>query len=174
MRAALEARVGALHLRQRLGIEEAFEAKLFGQSFGFFHLENWYSVHAFIRNSLRLVGLYRRGQRNALDLRLREHDLVVRGLPAAFEGYRILHLSDLHLDMRHDFPHQLIESVRGLQYDLCVLTGDYRGRTYGCFEAALNALALVRTHLSGPVYGILGNHDTIRLVPGMEAMGVRM
>jgi predicted MPP superfamily phosphohydrolase len=32
----------------------------------------------------------------------------------------------------------------------------------------------VRSHLKGPVYGVLGNHDTIRMVPGLEEMGVRM
>ena len=26
----------------------------------------------------------------------------------------------------------------------------------------------------GPVYGVLGNHDTIRMVPGLEDMGIRM
>ena len=29
-------------------------------------------------------------------------------------------------------------------------------------------------HLSGPVYGILGNHDTIRMVPGLEALDIRL
>ena len=28
--------------------------------------------------------------------------------------------------------------------------------------------------LHGPVYGVLGNHDTIRMVPGLEEMGIRM
>jgi predicted MPP superfamily phosphohydrolase len=32
----------------------------------------------------------------------------------------------------------------------------------------------VRDHISGPVYGVPGNHDTIRMVPGLEAMGIRM
>jgi len=32
----------------------------------------------------------------------------------------------------------------------------------------------VRARLEGPVYGVLGNHDTIRMVPAMEDMGIRM
>jgi predicted MPP superfamily phosphohydrolase len=28
--------------------------------------------------------------------------------------------------------------------------------------------------LKGPIYGVLGNHDTICMVPGLEAMGIRM
>ena len=55
-----------------------------------------------------------------------------------------------------------------------MLTGDYRGKTFGPFDAALNGLAEVRSRLTGPVYGVLGNHDTICMVPGMESMGIRM
>jgi len=33
----------------------------------FFHLENWYSVHALIRNSLRLAGLHARGRPQRAD-----------------------------------------------------------------------------------------------------------
>jgi uncharacterized protein len=32
----------------------------------------------------------------------------------------------------------------------------------------------VRNHLHVPVYAVLGNHDTIRMVPEIEAMGIRM
>ena len=69
---------------------------------------------------------------------------------------------------------RLIELVDGMRYDLCVLTGDFRGKTFGPFEAALDGVSRVRAHLKGPVYGVLGNHDTIQMVPGLEAMGIRM
>ena len=69
---------------------------------------------------------------------------------------------------------RLIELVDGLRYDLCVLTGDYRGKTFGPFEAALAAVGRIRVHLSAPTYGVLGNHDTIQMVSGLEAMGIRM
>jgi uncharacterized protein len=68
----------------------------------------------------------------------------------------------------------LTELLRDLAYDICVLTGDYRGGTFGPFEATLDGLARLRSHLKDPVYGVLGNHDTIRMVPGMEGMGIRM
>jgi uncharacterized protein len=38
----------------------------------------------------------------------------------------------------------------------------------------LNGVARVRAHLKEPVYGVLGDHDTIQMVPGLEAMGIRM
>jgi predicted MPP superfamily phosphohydrolase len=69
---------------------------------------------------------------------------------------------------------RLIELVDGMRYDLCVLTGDYRGKTFGPFAATLEGIARVRAHLKEPVYGVLGDHDTVQMVPGLEAMGIRM
>ena len=65
-------------------------------------------------------------------------------------------------------------SNQPVRYDICVLTGDYRGETFGPFEVALDGVGRVRSRLKGPIYGVLGNHDTIRMVPGLEAMGIRM
>lgn len=170
----LEERVGRVHLRQRLGIERDFEARVLGQGTAFFHLENWYSVHGLIRGCLRLSGLYGRGHRNTTRLETNWHELRIRGLGSAFEGYRILHISDLHLDMTPHLTHTLIERVREVDYELCVLTGDYRARTYGPHADAMREMGNLRTHLKDPVYGILGNHDSIMMVHDMEAMGVRM
>ena len=171
---ALEARLGRVHLRQRLGIESDHEAQVFGQGRNFFHIENWYSVHALIRNGLRATLIYQRGRRNARDIGLRRNELRVVGLPRPFDGFTLLHVSDLHLDMSPDLPDALIRAVHGLDYDLCVMTGDFRARTFGPYAAALEGLARVREVLNGPVYGVLGNHDTIRMVPGMERLGVRL
>jgi len=172
--ARLEARLGRLHARQRLGIESDHEAQVFGQGLNFFHIENWYSVHAVIRNTLRVAGLYGRGQRNAGRVRLRRNTIVSPRLPSAFAGFTILHLSDLHADMSQPAMAALTELVTGLDYDLCVLTGDYRGQTFGPYAAALEGVARVLARLRRPVYGVLGNHDTIRMVPGLEDLGVRM
>lgn len=170
----LEQRIGRVHLKQRLGIEKDYEARVFGQGINFFHIENWYSVHRVIRGVLRLTGLHGRGRRNALDVRQRHNNVILPQLPIAFDGFRILQISDLHLDMNAQVPHALIERVRVIDYDLCVLTGDFRGKTYGPHEPAVDAMRRVRAFLKDPVYGVLGNHDTIRMVPGLEAMGIRM
>jgi uncharacterized protein len=172
--AALEPRLGRLHVRLRLGLEDEYEAHIFRKGTHFFHLENWYSVHSLIRNSLRLVGLHGRGRRNALAIQVRENEIVLPNLPRAFDGFTILQLSDLHLDMSREFVHTLIEAVRPLDYDLCVLTGDYRARTFGPFQPALDGLQQLRAHLKESVYAVLGNHDSIRMVPAMEAFGYRL
>lgn len=174
MRDRLEERIGRLHLKQRLGIETEYEARIFGQGRNFFHIENWYSVHGLLRGALRVMGVHGRGRRNARAIQIRHNKIVLPRLPAAFDGFRILHISDLHLDMAEDMPHALIEAVRQVDYDVCVLTGDFRGKTFGTYTGALDGMRRVCTHLGGAVYGVLGNHDSIRMLPGLEDMGIRM
>jgi len=172
--ALLEARLGHLHVRQRLGLERDYEAHALRGGTHVFHPRRWLLSPAMIRVSLRIVGLHARGRRNAAAMELRENEVFIPGLPETFNGYTILHLTDLHLDISNTITEALCRRVQSLEYDLCVVTGDYRARTYGPFEPALAELRHLRPHLHGPVYAILGNHDTIRLVPAMEQMGYQM
>lgn len=170
----LEQRLGRLHAKQRLGIEDDHESQVFGQGINFFHPENWYLSPSIIRKTLKLTGLYWRARKNAEDIQIRRHDIVLHELPTAFDGFTILQLSDLHVDMNKGAMERLIELLPGLVYDACVLTGDYRGKTFGPFDATIEGLTRVRAHLQGPVWGVLGNHDTIRMVPALEDMGIGM
>jgi uncharacterized protein len=172
--AKLERRLGRLHARQRLGIERDNEARVFGHGINFFHLENWYSIHSVIRNALWLVGLYGRGCRNAERIEVRHNHVELQTLPALFDGFTLLHVTDMHVDISPGAMQRLTEILGDLEYDIAVLTGDYRGQTFGPFDATLEGMARVRARLKGPVYGVLGNHDTIRMVPGLEEMGIRM
>ena len=126
----LEERLGPLHARQRLGIETDHEAKIFGQGFISFHIENWYPVHSVIRNSLKLAGLYWRARRNTERILVKRNDVMFKELPPLFDGFTILHLSDMHVDMNEGAMRRLIELVDGMRYDLRVLTGDYRAKTF--------------------------------------------
>jgi predicted MPP superfamily phosphohydrolase len=98
----------------------------------------------------------------------------LRRLPGAFDGFTILHISDMHADISVEAMQRAIELLASLDYDICVLTGDFRGKTFGPFARAIEGTERVRAHLRGPVFGVLGNHDTIRMVPALEAMGIRM
>ncbi|MCP5364209.1 MAG: metallophosphoesterase [Hyphomicrobiales bacterium] len=170
----LEQRLGRIHARQRLGIEKDYEAQIFGHGLNFLHIENWYSIHSLIRNALKLAGLYGRGCRNAEDVQVRHHHVKLPGLPAAFDGFTILHLSDLHADISAGAMRRVIELLPGVRYDICVLTGDFRGRTFGAFEPTVAAMAQLHEHLGDEVFGVLGNHDTVCMVPALEDLGIRM
>jgi len=171
---ALAARIGRLHVRQRLGLEHDLESHVLRRGRNFFHVEKWHSMHGLVRGGLRLSGLLGHARRNARRIVVRRHAVDLPHLPPAFDGFTMLQLSDLHIDAAPDYAAVLIEAIRGLDYDVCVLTGDYRARTYGPFDAALAGLAALRPHLKGTPYAVLGNHDTLRMVPGMEAMGYRV
>jgi predicted MPP superfamily phosphohydrolase len=129
---------------------------------------------AIIITALKLAGLYGRARRNAEQVVVKRNELRFASLPESFNGYTILHISDMHVDMSEAAMRRLVGLLDGMEYDLCVLTGDYRGKTFGPFDAALKGVAKVTTHLKRPIFGVLGNHDTIQMVPAMEAMGISM
>ena len=170
----LEKRLGPLHARQRLGIERDHEAQVFGQGLIFFNLENASLAPSIIEGALKLSGLYWRARRNAGRVTVRQHELKFSALPGSFDGYTILHISDMHVEMSEAAMEHLIKIVHGMSYDLCVLTGDYRAKTFGPFDAALRGVEKVRAYLRPPIFGVLGNHDTVQMVPALEAMGIRM
>ena len=123
---------------------------------------------------LRIFGLYGRGLRNALDIRLKRLDLGFEDLPLEFDGFRILQLSDLHVDFLAEPLDAALDLIAGEEVDLCVLTGDYRKRVSGPFEHILPAFErlLARLRARHGVYAILGNHDCADMVEAFEALGI--
>jgi len=170
----LIARIGAEHVERRLKTEAGHEAQLFGQGTLVFNLENWRVAPWIVETALRLAGLYRRARANADKVEVRRNEVISAALPRAFNGVTLLHISDLHADISAGAIRHLLGIVDGLDYDLCVLTGDYRGRTFGPLDDSLSEMAPLIARLRPPVYGVLGNHDSIRMAPALEAMGIRM
>lgn len=170
----LHRRLGEAYTAERLAREKRHHSEVLHWHSKIFHLENWSAAHRFIRWSLTLSGLLRRGQANARRLQLRRNRLALPCLPANFEGFRILHLSDLHLDMDRETTHNLIAAVREVDYDVCVMTGDYRANTCGDSEPAMALMAQLHAHLKSSVYAVLGNHDSIVSVAKMEGLGIRL
>jgi len=80
-------------------------------------------------------------------------------LSAAFEGFRICQLSDIHIGpfMPAGEIHKFAAIANQLKADLIVLTGDYVTFDPGTQYAVVEALAGLRAPFG--VYGSLGNHD---------------
>ncbi len=129
---------------------------------------------ALLRVGLRLSGLYQRGIRNALDIKLRRIELEFENLPAEFDGYRILQLSDPHVDFLAEPLDTALELISSEPVDLCVLTGDYRKRVSGPFEHILPTFEklLARSRARDGVYAILGNHDSADMAEAFEKLGI--
>jgi predicted MPP superfamily phosphohydrolase len=83
-------------------------------------------------------------------------------------------MSDLHCDRSKGAMLYLARLLPSLAYDMCVLTGDFRGATRGPFAPALVIMSELLRSMRRPVYGVLGNHDSIRMVPCLEKMGITM
>jgi uncharacterized protein len=173
---AYRERIGDDHLGRRLRAQVDRSVRLTGQGRGGFHFENFSPLIRSVGQVLRLTGLDRPALRNALALTVHERSVSVRGLPPAFDGLRVLHLSDLHLDGHPGFGACIAAALNGQQFDLAVITGDYRFYDTGRYQpmaAELTALAPALACRFG-VYGILGNHDFIEMAPIIERAGVRL
>jgi hypothetical protein len=170
----LEKRLGRSLLAQRLKIQTHHVARLFGSGKVWFHIEHIRTLHRIIRNILKAAGLYKRGHRNALDVRVNFQKLLCPDLPEAFDGFRLLHISDTHIDGNPELINTLIQLIEPLKYDVCVITGDFREGTFEDYETPANRMVELRRHIKAETYAILGNHDCIEMVPTLEEGGVRL
>ena len=126
--------------------------------------------------ALSLMGLQKRGEQNALDIAPRTYPFHFDNLPPAFDGFRILHLSDFHFDQRPHFTERLCAVVSTIEADLCVMTGDYHQRHCPTSEPTIEGMRrltrVVRAHCG--IIGVLGNHDFSRFLKPFREFGVRI
>jgi hypothetical protein len=98
--------------------------------------------------------LYNRGRRNAANIAVKTNYVRSDKIPPSFDGFAILHVSDLHIDMSAKAMDRLQEILPRVGYDICVLTGDYRGQTFGPYQPALDGMAMLCKLLNKrPTYG---------------------
>ncbi len=111
---------------------------------------------------LKLSGHYKKGYGNAKTIRVHEISLGFPNLPDAFDGFRILHMSDLHIDSIPGFAALIIKKVRHVSFDMCLLTGDFRRDMQGSFRHILKPLFILSKYIQAPygTFAVLGNHDT--------------
>jgi predicted MPP superfamily phosphohydrolase len=167
----------AERLKPRIAVEEHF-ARLghtyrHGKAFRIFE---HYLMRPALKIGLSAVGLYGRGRANALRPVLRHIALRYPHLPVAFNGFRVLHVSDFHIDGVDGLAEALAPLLAATSADLCVFTGDYRFEDRGPCPEVYPRMRTVIEAISAEhgILGILGNHDPAEMVWGLEALGVRM
>jgi predicted MPP superfamily phosphohydrolase len=141
--------------------------------------QHWYALLMMLRTfqwGLARLGQLERGRRNAATIVLRERELSFAHLPRAFDGFTILHISDPHFDGMPGIDERIVALTAGHEFDLCVLTGDYRTELHGPIRGVMASLErVVRGVRSRHGFlAVLGNHDDCHMVAPMEAMGVRL
>jgi predicted MPP superfamily phosphohydrolase len=131
--------------------------------------------YRFLRWGLKAAGLYGRGHRNFLDVRIRHLEHHPAGWPRALDGFRLLQISDLHIDLDPALQPVLRQLIPTLECELAVITGDFWEGAGQHPSTALENLREILTLLGEPAYGtfgILGNHDTLPLAAALEQMGL--
>ncbi len=92
--------------------------------------------------------------------RVKRTEIVSQTLPSSFDGYRIVHISDMHLMSfagRERALQRAVDKINALEPDLIAFTGDLV--TLGPEELdGLQDILSAMTAKDG-VYAVLGNHD---------------
>ena len=140
----------------------------------YFHFPDFLFHRVWLVSVFQALGLYERGKQNVLQIRLEEPEFILPDLPPAFDGFKILFLSDLHLDGLDGLTEEILRQINDLDYDLCLLGGDVRMEVYGPTLPALRRLRRLLQEINAPhgVLGVLGNHDCIEMVPDLEESGM--
>lgn len=100
---------------------------------------------------------------------VKQVNLTFSNLPASFDGLRIVHISDLHLDgwVGHEKELQKrIDEINALQPDIICFTGDLVSLSPKELKPFIPILRQLHTNSTllqgdkmGTVYAVLGNHD---------------
>ncbi len=136
------------------------------------NFEDAFYYHFLMKTAFKVLRIYEQGKANALLIEKREIDFHLRDLPTAFDGYRILLLTDLHLDGLEGLVDKTIEIVRETSADACILGGDYRMETYGPFAEALFQLNRLLPEIKAPdgIFAVLGNHDCVEMMDAVQGV----
>ena len=107
-------------------------------------------------------------------IHITEYTVSHKEIPSAFDGKRIVHLTDLH---NKDFGDELTDTVASLKPDIIVITGDW----IGMVDTDITVAKQQATALAGiaPIYYVAGNHEatsTLReeLFAHLKAVGITL
>lgn len=165
-------RLGEERTRHRLNLQEQLVRRKVAQGLGPFALERFFSVNACIGSLISAMGLGKRGLLNALDLRVEEHEVVISGLPEAFEGFRLLQLADLHCDLDPRIMERISGIITATRHDAVVLTGDYHNDVRRPFDDSVSEMLCLLPLLHPVRFAVLGNHDVLEKVSPLEEAGL--
>ncbi|WP_263353599.1 metallophosphoesterase [Acidicapsa acidisoli] len=94
-----------------------------------------------------------------------EAEVRLRGLPASFDGVRVVQISDIHLDEFTEpfFLRQVVDKINSMKPDAILLTGDFvsdepRSKAFANRAAWECAKILSELHCR-QLYAVMGNHD---------------
>ena len=90
------------------------------------------------------------------DIVITKHENINNKLPKKFNGFKILHISDLH---NKDFHGKLTTKVKEINPDIIVITGDLIDRRKTRINIAANFIQKIVK--IAPTYYVSGNHEQL-------------
>lgn len=111
------------------------------------------------------------------QIQIKEIELGYPNLPPAFDGYTILHLSDLHIRKLGKIERMTMDLLRQREVDTCFITGDVTAepRASDTFRRVCSTI-----RHRDPIYMVLGNSehkpwvDTATLVEALSFEGLKI
>ncbi len=118
----------------------------------------------------RLMDVNNRASQSLMKDQIR---VPIKGLPSSFIGYRILHISDLHIREIGRKEMRLLSWLPQIDADLFVVTGDFAYQFGENFDITCKFVKkMLSVSKGGAWMGVRGNCDNPDLVHQLEALGV--
>lgn len=165
-------RLGDRLFAKRLKRQTDKTTRFLHQGKGVFRLERLIPFDSLLTWFFDFCGIRQIMRRGFLDVRVVHQEWVLPELPEAFEGFRLLQLTDLHCDLDTSLTAVVVDLIRASPHDAAVITGDFRNGMGGDHDACLRETRHIVETLAPERWGILGNHDFLEMVPELESMGL--
>lgn len=101
------------------------------------HPARYVPMRRLVPLGLRVLGLWDLAHTQCLAVRVVENEVRLSRLPAAFDGYRILQITDLHTDIDPALTAAVIAAIQSTHFDRAVVTGDYHNEIGGDWDRSL-------------------------------------
>lgn len=148
--------LGLIMVPKVIFVSCSLSGRLFRQ---LFHLRrNWGNYAGVVLTLSALYVLVYGSTVGVNRLQVRHVDLYYATLPDSFDGYRIAHISDLHVgSLDAAFLEHVINTVNEARTDVVAFTGDIQNMYPGELDGYHGLLASL--HAPDGVFSVLGNHD---------------
>ena len=133
-------------------------------------------ILAFCFRWLNALGLTKYLKGTTLNLVREEFEVKIPNLPNDFDGYTILHLTDLHFDIVPEVLDAIISNLPNKPVDLAVFTGDYQEDEGAEPHETLTPLSAILRNLKtrDGALATLGNHDRAWMAEAFEGLGINV
>lgn len=122
---------------------------------------NWGNLVGLVLGVTVIVSVIYGGTFGFGRLDIRHEDYYSADLPAAFDGYRIVHFSDAHVgtygETHTEVLNKVIDSINAQKADMVVFTGDLQNMEPKELYPFMQTLGRITSN--DGIFSVLGNHD---------------